>query len=523
VAKAVNQLFKAFGADFPAAGVVLELRTIVVALAVGVGTALVAAIVPSLRATRVPLVATLQEGAEMPPSRFSRLTTPGAAVVALAGAGLMALGFFGGGATGTKLLEMALGAMLGFVAIAMVARHVVRPLARVIGWPLERLGGTAGRLARENATRNPARTANTAAALMIGLGLVVFVAVFAHGMKASFADVLDKAGTADVVATDTSGTQALPAGGVAAMRAVPGVQTVAGAGFAQAKLGHRAPTWLTGIDAEHWSDVWHFDWRGGASDALLAKLGDHGAVVEAQYAEGHGLSAGDTVTVTAANGRTAKVSIVGLYRDPFSPAFSRTRISGVTVSAALFDKLGLPMDREVTMARGVPGTDPNELKNAVEAALADYPTQTVYTQEGFMGGITGQIDTLLSMLYALLAMSVIISVFGIVNTLVLSVHERTRELGMLRAIGASRRQLRRMVRYESVITSAIGGVLGIAVGVVFTYVVTTRSAQDGFVFSVPYLQLVVFLLVAVMVGVAAAVLPARRAARIDILEAIHHE
>ena len=170
--------------------------------------------------------------------------------------------------------------------------------------------------------------------------------------------------------------------------------------------------------------------------------------------------------MTAANGRTAKVSILGLYRDPFSPAFSRSRTSGVTVSAALFDKLGLPMDREVTMARAVPGTDPDKLKAAVEAALADYPTQTVYTQEGYKDGITGQIDMLLSMLYALLAMSVIISVFGIVNTLVLSVYERTRELGMLRAIGSSRRQLRRMVRYESVITSAIGGVLGIAVGVV---------------------------------------------------------
>ena len=250
VAQAVNWLFKAFGADFPATGVVLELRTVVVALVVGIGTALAAAIVPALRATRVPPVVALQEGADLPPSRFSRLTTPGAAVVALAGAGLVALGFFGGGSTSTKLLEMGLGAMLVFVAIAMVARHVVRPLARVIGWPLERLGGTSGRLARENAGRNPARTANTAAALMIGLGLVVFVAVFAQGLKASFTDVFDKAVAADVVAMDTSSSQVLPADAVAAIRAVPGVQTVAGAAFAQAKLGRRAPTLLVGIDED---------------------------------------------------------------------------------------------------------------------------------------------------------------------------------------------------------------------------------------------------------------------------------
>ena len=225
-------------------------------------------------------------------------------------------------------------------------------------------------------------------------------------------------------------------------------------------------------------------------------------------------SAGDAVTMNFANGSKPQVDILGLYRDPMLfTGGSQTKSPRVTVSASLFEGLGLPTDMEVTMVRGVPGTDPDRLKAAVEAALAEYPTQSVYTQEGYKAEPGGQIDMILSMLYALLAMSVIISVFGIVNTLVLTVYERTRELGMLRAIGTSRRQLRRMVRYESVITSAIGGVLGIGVGVVFAYVVITRYAWDGFDFAVPYLQLVVFLAVAVMVGVAAAVLPARRAAQ----------
>jgi putative ABC transport system permease protein len=300
------------------------------------------------------------------------------------------------------------------------------------------------------------------------------------------------------------------------MRAVPGVQTVTGAAYAQAKLGDRAPTSLIGIDENDWTTVWRFDWRGDASDALLAKLGDHGTVIEEQYAKGNGLRVGDTVTVTASNGRTTNVTVLGLYRDPML-------FNGVTVSDALLEELDLPTDTQVTMVKGVPGTDPDALKSAVEAALADFPTQTVYTQDGYKDSVGAQIDMLLTMLYALLAMSVTISVFGIVNTLVLSVYERTREIGMLRAIGTSRRQLRRMVRYESVITSAIGGVLGIAVGVAFAYAVTTRYADEGFTFSVPFVQLVVFLAVAVMVGVLAAVLPARRAARIDILEAIHHE
>ena len=193
VAQAVNWFFKAFGADFPAAGLVLEPRTIVVALAVGIGTALVAAILPSLRATTVPPVAALQEGAEMPASRFSRLTTPGAAVSRPPAPVWWPSASSAAVPPAPSSSRWAWARCCCFVAIAMVARHVVRPLARVIGWPLERLGGTAGRLARENATRNPARTANTAAALMIGLGLVVFVAVFAHGMKASFTGVFDKA------------------------------------------------------------------------------------------------------------------------------------------------------------------------------------------------------------------------------------------------------------------------------------------------------------------------------------------
>ncbi len=516
VAKGINQLFKLVGADIPVAGIGLEPRTVVVALAVGVGTAVAAALVPAVRATRIPPVAALQEGATLPPSRFSRLATPAAGVVAGLGVGLAALGFFTDASTTTRLLEMGGGAMLLFVAVAMVSRHVVRPLTRVVGWPLERLAGTPGRLARENAGRNPVRTANTAAALMIGLGLVVFVAVFAQGLKASFVDTFDRAVAADVVAIDQATFQPLPAEGVATMRAVPGVETLTTASVLQAKVDGAGTTALIGIDPDEWARVWHFDWRGGADDGVLARLDARSAVVEEQYAKGHGLSVGDTVELTVSNGRTADVTIIGTYRDPML-------FNGVTVSDELFAALDLPTDSHLTLATAAPGVGADQLRDAVEAALAGYPTQTVYTQEGYKDSVNSQIDQLLMMLYALLAMSVTISAFGIVNTLVLSVYERTREIGMLRAIGTSRRQMRRIVRYESVITSVIGGLMGTAVGVLFAYAVTTRYADQGFTFSVPFAQLGLFLAVAVAVGVGAAVLPARRASRVDILEAIHHE
>ena len=170
-----------------------------------------------------------------------------------------------------------------------------------------------------------------------------------------------------------------------------------------------------------------------------------------------------------------------------------------------------------------PGFGASALKTQVTKALAGFPTQTVRTQIDYDNFMEKQVDQILLMLYALLAMSVTISIFGIVNTLVLSVYERTREIGMLRAIGTSRRQMRRIVRYESVITAVIGGVLGTAVGVLFGYVVTKQFGNLGLVFAVPYGQLVVFVVLAGVVGVLAAVLPARRAANLDVLEAVQYE
>ena len=513
VAKAITQLFKAVGADFPVAGLGLAPRTVIVALAVGICTAVIAALIPALRATRVPPVAALQEGAVLPESRFSRLSTPLAVLVAVGGIGIAALGFFGDAATTTRLLEMAGGAMLLFIAIAMVAKYIVRPLTRVIGWPLERLGGTSGRLARENAGRNPARTASTAAALMIGLGLVVFVAVFAQGLKASFIDVFDKAVTADVVAFGSTST--LPEKGVEAMRAVPGVETVAGLTFTNIKINDNAPTFANAIAPAVFPKVWKMDWING-DDSLLDKLDGVSAIADEQWAKGQDLAVGDTFTMSTPAGKATTLTLLGTYRDPML-------LYGVTVSNSVFDELGLPTDPQITMAKGAPGADLDTLKTDVESALKGFPTQTIYTQQGYKDEVSKQINQLLLMLYALLAMSVTISAFGIVNTLVLSVYERTREIGMLRAIGTSRRQMRRIVRYESVITSVIGGLMGTVVGVVFAYAVTTRFADQGFTFSVPFGQLGIFLVVAMIVGVLAAVLPARRAARVNILEAIHYE
>ena len=515
VAGLINALFKAVGADIPTAGLTLAPRTVVAALAVGIGVTLASAVLPALRATRVPPVAALAEGAQPAPTRLSRLGTPLAVAIALLGCATLAAGMMSSAATTTRLLEMGLGAVLLFVALAMLSRYLVRPLAAIIGRPLQALAPTSGRLARENAARNPQRTAATAAALMIGLALVVFVAVFAQGLKTSFIDGLARSNRAAVVVSDDSGMMALPARGVAAVRALPSVRTATGVAAANAKVNGTV-TELSGIDPRAFGSVWHFTWIKGGSDRLLARLSGSTAIVEEQYARSHHLSVGSRLRLLGQSGRRLTLTVIGEHRDPMI-------MNGVTVGNDALRRLGASTDPVVFLVSARPGFGASALKTQVTKALAGFPTQTVRTQTDYDNFMEKQVDQILLMLYALLAMSVTISIFGIVNTLVLSVYERTREIGMLRAIGTSRRQMRRIVRYESVITAVIGGVLGTAVGVLFGYVVTKQFGNLGLVFAVPYGQLVVFVVLAGVVGVLAAVLPARRAANLDVLEAVQYE
>jgi len=513
VAKAINTLFKAVGADIPTSGIALQPRTIFIAVLVGVGVTLLSALTPALRATRVPPVAALQEGATLPPTRFARFSTATALAFAALGGGSLAYGIFAGGGTNGRLLSMGLGALLLFVAVAMLAKYVVRPAGRIIGWPLERLAPTSGRLARDNAGRNPSRTAATAAALMIGLAMVVFVAVFAQALKGSFSGAISESTRADLVAQDRTAYLTVPQKTVRALQDLPGVEAAAGVAWAPLKVKGGGVITANAVDPAVWTEVWGPDWRRGGSDALYAKLDATHVILEDGSPIAAKVDAGDAITVTSQSGRTTTLTVLGFYRDQMA-------YSGMMISLAALEQLDVPTAAGMTLVRTDGGAG---AQAAVQKALADYPTQRVETKSEYLDSVNKMVDQILMMFYGLLAMSVVISVFGIVNTLVLSVHERTREIGMLRAIGATRRQLGQMVRYESVITAVIGGVLGVLVGTAMGYVIVTQLGGDGLVFSLPWTQLGVFLVLAVIVGVVAAVLPARRAAGVRILEAIQYE
>jgi len=517
VAKGINSLFKAVGADTPMSGLGLQPRTVIVALAVGILVTLGSALIPALRATRVPPVAAMQEGSVLPPSRSSRFAPFFGAGLAAAGAALLVFGFVSDSTVMYRLIAMVAGGVLIFFAVAAAARYVVRPVARILGWPLSRLDRSSGRLARDNAMRNPARTASTAATLMIGLAVVVFVMVFAAGFKASFVDAMNTATRADIIVTSQAGhpnasvSEAL----VQAVREVPAVDSVSGLAVQQVKVRGKMQSMIA-VEPSELRQLWNFRWLEGGSDELVGKLTKRTALVEEQFALASKITVGDRFSVLTREGGRATFTVIGEYRDP-------NVLNGFVVNYDAWDELFPTRDGYYALVKGSPDTPLPRLQAAVKAALKSYPTVEAQTKHEYIDTVSKQLNQFLMMLYALLAVSVIISLFGIVNTLILTVHERTREIGMLRAIGSSRGQIRRMVRYESVITAIMGGALGVVLGTAFAYIVTTQLGAQGISFSLPGRQLAVCMGLALVVGVLAALVPARRAAKTDILAAIHYE
>ncbi|HEX5261695.1 MAG TPA: FtsX-like permease family protein [Gaiellales bacterium] len=516
VAKLFNQLFKALGADLPLAGITIRTRTIVIPVIVGMSVTLLAALIPAFRATRVPPVAALREGATLPPSRIAKVVPYLAALFLIGGVAIVVQGFSSDAGAFSKILRLGLGSMIIFLGTAMLSKYLVRPLAKGIGWPLQKLAPGPGRLARENAMRNPGRTAITAAALMIGVALVVFVAVFVNGFKETFLGALDRSVSANLIITPRSQGQTMPPATVRTAATTPGVAVATGIGFTEVKINHGGTDVINGIDPGKLTQVYTFDWQKGGSNVLLTRLGTRGALVEEQFARSHHLGIGDTFMVTAATGRRMQLRVLGEYKDP-------VLFGGFMVANRTYIKLATDPGPGVVLVRYVPGVDPVSGEQTVKNALQAFPTAKVQTTQEYKDSVSNMLNRVLLLLYVLLAMVVVISLFGIVNTLALSVFERTREIGMLRAIGTTRSQLKRMIRLESVITAIIGGILGIVIGILLAWIVTQGLKDQGIVFAIPWGQMVACLIVAGLAGAAAAALPARRAAKLNVLDALQYE
>jgi putative ABC transport system permease protein len=514
LAKGLNSLFVSFGIDLPQAGTVFASRTIIVSIVVGIAVTLLAALRPAIRATRVPPISAVREGAMLPPSRFARFGVAAALLTIGGSIALMLIGLFVSGISTTdRLLAIGLGAAAIFVGVAMLAKTLVPPLALALGWPATRVGGAAGTLARANAMRNPQRTASTASALMIGLALVTLVSVLAAGLKTSFESAVNSLFKGDYAVTATDNFSPISIASSNSLRHIPGVTLVSGVRAGQGKaFGDKIGVTAVAGDI---SKVITVKWQAG-SPAVPGELKHDGAFVAKAYAKKHDLVLGSPIAVETPSGRTMHLSIRGI----FAPPQGGSPYGDVTISTQRFDaEYPNPLNvfTFVDVAGGV--TSANTAK--LTSALKHFPEAKIATESEFKKNQEQGIDTLLNLLYVLLSLSIVISLFGIVNTLVLTVFERTRELGMLRAVGMTLRQVRRMIRHESIVTALIGAALGIPVGIVLALMVGRAIKYSAF--TIPVVTLVVFVVAAIIAGIVAAIFPARRAGRLNVLEALQYE
>ncbi len=504
VARGLQVILGTIGIELPGDLVVLP-RTIGVAVAVGVVITVLAAIVPARRAVSIPPVAALTEVAVAAPAGRGLVRTVLGAVLLTGGAAALAATLL----TDAGVVTLGVGAVALFLGVAALSALIVRPLARLLGGPSAALG-VSGELARANATRNPRRTAATASALMIGLALVSFVSIFAASLQGTVRDTIEGSFLADAIVQ--SGTLAgVPDPALDAVAAVDDVAVVAAAAAGQVELADRTVT-IGVMDLTELRAVLDLDITDGALDGLATG----GIALTESIADDLDLVAGDEVVATMPDGEaTLPVAAVFDGGGIDVSAFLDTRTwNGYGGSASTVFNAYVLFDAEA---------DASRVFEAVEETLVAYPQVRVLDQAGFADAIASQLDQFVGVVLALLALSVLVALLGIVNTLALSVVERTREIGLLRAVGMTRPQVRRMVRTEAISVALIGAALGLLLGVPLGAVFIRIEQLNITELVVPWTQIAIGVVLAAVAGLLAGVFPARRAANLDVLEALHSE
>ncbi len=513
VAKLIISVFNASGAGFPSSSLILKPPAVIVSLIVGVGVTMASVIFPARRAAKVPPVAAMRPEVGFAAISSSRRLIGGIIVTSI-GAAMFVIGLFArpGGSFGLILFAGG-GALLIFVGVSSLSTTVARPVAGVIGKPIQKAFGAAGKIARDNAMRSPRRTARTASALMSGVALISAAALFTASVRDTFGRILDRSVTADFIVSNPSFLP-LPAEVAQRIAALPDVEAVSPVRPVLAKIdGDQIG--FSAVDPAAFPDLVDVDVTQGGFDAVTD---EDGAVVFKDKAKDLGVGMGDTVHVVFSNGVERDVTVVGIFDD-------NSLGSPLWISIGLLDAVSdqAPVD-QLVLARAKDGVDADVAKQQIEQAVEEFPQAEVQTNAEFRQDQEGQINQLLVVISVLLAFAIVISFFGIAITLALSVFERTREIGLLRAVGMNRRQLRRAVRWEAVIVSVFGVVIGVVVGTLIglalAYAVP-NSFIDGV--TIPWVVLIVVTILAVVAAVIAALYPAYKASRMNVLEAIATE
>jgi putative ABC transport system permease protein len=508
MAVGLQSLLRGFGISLPSSGLVFLPRTIWVSLAIGTIVTVLAAFSPARRAASIPPIAAMRD-VPPPAASLRRRSIVGTVVTAIGLAELL-FGLFGN--VKTPINNVGLGVALIFVGVAMLAPLIARPLARGIGAPFAALFRMPGRLGRENAARNPRRTSSTASALMIGLALVAFTSIFAQSLKSSVADLLERTLKADYILSTNQFAGFSPEAAQAA-RGVQGVGIVSelrGGQDAQIKIDG-STHFPSGVDPATIDRVLNLELRPGSS---LAGLQSGGIAIKGQTADDKGWRLGDTIPVRFPTGGVQRMPLVAVFD-------ANTFVGDYLLSIHTFEqRFTQQLDQQVLIV-AEPGASLTAVRGGIDEAMRPFPNVEVQDQAEFRQQQEDQIDTLLGLVTALLLLAIIIALVGIVNTLALSIFERTREIGLLRAVGMSRRQVRGMIRWEAVVIAVFGAVLGVALGIFFGWALVQALKDQGItVFAIPVGQLVLYVILAGFAGILAAVWPARRAAKLDVLRAV---
>ena len=508
VAAGLKSLLTALGLEVPAGGLVISTRTVVVSVLAGVLVTLLAAVSPARKAGKVSPVAAMQAHVIGSTGYGSKQRVIVGALILSVGVAALFTGLFAG--VDNALSIVGLGALGVFFGVSVLGRTISLPLSRVIGWPLPRLRGMTGDLARENAMRNPKRTAASASALMIGVGLVGFITIFVSSSKASIDTVIDRAFTGDLVVDSGANLDGgIDPGLEKKLNATPGIAAAAGVRVGSAVVDGKVVQ-IPAVDPATGFQVMDVKpLRGRPEDLGVGTIAVYKDVAKDKH-----LDVGSVVPVRFKDTGVKQLRIALVYGE-HEP--SGDWLMGKAAYEANFSNR---LDWQIYVKKA-PDTSLAQARDAVEKAAAAYPGVKVLDSSEFGKSISAPLDQMLALVYALLGLAIIIALLGIGNTLALSIVERTRELGLMRAVGMTRRQLRSMVRWESVIIAVQGTLLGLGIGLFLGWAMVRALKDQGIeVFHVPVTSLALVVLLGGLAGMVAAVLPSRRAAKLDILRAV---
>ncbi|WP_180687727.1 ABC transporter permease [Streptomyces gossypiisoli] len=520
LAAGLIELMGLLGMNIKSTEMVIGWVTPVTAYVVGVGVTFVAAYLPARRAAAVSPMAALADAEAAGVGRPLKVRAIVGTVVGAAGAAAL-VGCVVASDTGSAASLLGLGVVLTLVATVIAGPLLVRPVIRVLGGWFPALFGSIGRMSQRNALRNPRRTGATAAALMVGLALVGGMSVASASMTKSFDEQIDQTLGADFVLQNANFVP-FPQEVTQRVRETEGVGLVVRSQFAPIAVtlpdGDRIETTAVGYDPEL-DEVANITYAQGDSAAALAP---GRMAMDRDFARDHGVRVGSTVPVEFQGGREAELTVGALTDQESAEGFGMQ--GGIYFGLATLERYAPGAQDSALYVNGSPGTEPDDLRGSLEATLEAYPQVQVRDLADYKQLVHDQIAVLLYLVYALLGLAIVIAVLGVVNTLALSVVERTREIGLLRAIGLARRQLRRMIRLESVVIAVFGAVLGLALGLVWGLCTQQVLALEGMTaLAIPWWTIVAVVIGSAVVGVVAALLPALRASRMNVLAAIAHE